>query len=239
MTSGATSRPYPELKPPLDWLFALAALGVVALYVRAIYFTPLEALQGAAQKIYYLHPASAVGAYVGVSIAALASIVHLWLRDERADRLAEASVEVALVFASIVLITGPLWAHRVWGAWWVWYDLRLTLTLFLWFVIVGYLVLRGAIEDVAMRARYSAVLAVLAALLIPFIHLSVYFQSARLHPEPIVIQPGRPKLPDEMLTTFLMSLAVLTFLAIALIRARYRYGVVKEALAAAEAERGW
>lgn len=225
-------------KPVFDWLFVLAVLLVAAIYIRAIYFTPLEVRQGAAQKIYYLHVPSAVWAYVAVSIAALASLAYMWLRDERADRLAEASAEVGLVFTTMVLVTGPLWAHRIWGAWWAWWDLRLTLTLFLWFVILGYLILRGAIEEPAMRARYSAVLAVLGALLIPFVHLSVYFSAARLHPMPIVLQPEEPKLPGEMLTTFLTSMAAFGVLCIALIRARYRLGVMRDTFAAAEAEGG-
>jgi heme exporter protein C len=225
-------------RPVFDWVFMLAVLAVIGVYVRAIYFTPLEAIQGAAQKIYYIHVPSAIGAYCAVSITALASVIYLWLHDERADRLAEASAEVGLVFMSMVLITGPLWAHKIWNAWWVWWDLRLTLSLFLWFVIVGYLVLRGAIEEPAMRGRYSAVLAVLGALLIPFIHLSVYFSTAHMHPDPIVLQPSKPKLPPEMLLTFLLGVSAFILLCLALIRARYRLGIIRDAVAELEAQRG-
>jgi heme exporter protein C len=226
-------------RPVIGGFFVVAALAVVGLYVRAILFTPLEAKQGAAQKIYYIHVPSAIGAYTAVSITALASLIYLWLKDERADRMAEASAEVGLVFMSMVLITGPLWAHKIWNAWWVWWDLRLTLSLFLWFVIVGYLVLRGAIEDPAMRGRYSAVLAVLGALLIPFIHLSVYFSLAHMHPDPIVLQPSEPKLPREMLITFLSGIGAFLLLCVALVQARYRLGELKDELAAIEAERGY
>jgi heme exporter protein C len=207
------------------WLFPVSVLAVIGIYIRAIYFTPIEALQGAAQKIYYVHVPSAVGAYLAVGITALASIIYLWLRDERADRLAEASAEVGLVFLTMVLITGPLWAHKIWGAWW---DLRLTLTLFLWFVVAGYLIMRGGLDEPAVRARYSAVLAVLGALLIPFIHMSVYFALPRMHPMPIVFKPSEPSLPGEMLTTFLLSMGAFALLCIALIQARYRLAVLRE-----------
>jgi heme exporter protein C len=227
-----------ESPPIFGWFFWLAVAAVAGVYVRAIYFTPIEALQGEAQKIYYIHVSSAVGAYIGVSVTALTSIIYLWLRDERADRLGEASAEVGLVFLSMVLITGPLWARHIWGTWWAWWDLRLTLTLFLWFVVVAYLVLRGGIEDTAMRARYSAVLGVLGALLIPFIHLSVYFSAAHMHPDPIVFKPSKPSLPPEMLTTFLLSMGAFTLLAAALIRARYRLGVERDQLAALDEDRG-
>jgi heme exporter protein C len=217
-----------EPKPVFDWFFGLAALAVVGIYVRAMVFTPIEATQGAAQKIYYLHVPAALGAYIAVSITALMSLVYLWLHDERADRLAEASAEVGIVFLSVVLTTGPLWGKVIWGAYWAWWDMRLTFTLFLWFVVAAYLVMRGGVEDDAMRARYSAVLGVLAALLIPFIHLSVYMFQARLHPMPVVLKPDKPSLPREMLTTFLLSFCAFSLFCLALIRARYRLGVLRE-----------
>jgi heme exporter protein C len=218
--------------PVLGWLFAVAVLLMAGVYVRAILFTPLEAVQGAAQKIYYLHVPSAIAAYFAVGLTALMSLVYLWLHDDRADRLAEASAEVGLVFLSGVLITGPLWARRIWGTWWTW-DARITLTLFLWFVVAAYLVMRGAIEDDAMRARYSAVLGVLGAILIPFIHLSVYLFRT-LHPMPIVLKPSQPSLPPEMLTTFLFSMTSFVVLCVSLIAARYRLGVLRDAAASQE-----
>lgn len=221
-------------RPIFGWLFVVAVICMAGSYVRAIYFTPIEALQGAAQKIYYLHVPAALSAYLSLSITALMSVVYLWLHDERADRLAESSGEVALVFLSAVLTTGPLWAKPIWGAWWTW-DARLTLTLFLWFLTAGYLVLRGAIDDGAMRARYSAVLGILAALLIPFIHLSVYLFRT-LHPMPILLKPSRPSMPNDMLITFLSFFGSCLLLCIALVRARYRYGVTRDALRLLESE---
>ena len=212
-------------RPLFDWLFALAVLGVVGAVVRVVFFTPIEATQGGAQKIYYIHVPAALSAYLALTISALMSMVYLWLHDERSDRLAESAGEVALLFTSVVLTTGPLWGKPIWGAWWTW-DARLTLTLFLWFVTAAYLVLRGAIDEPAARARYSAVLAVLAALLIPFIHLSVYLFRT-LHPMPIVLKPERPSLPGEMLLTFVLSNAAFLFFCGTLIRARYRLAVAR------------
>jgi heme exporter protein C len=217
----------PERRPILGPWFAVAAVLMIGVYIRAIFFTPAEATQGLAQKIYYIHVPSAISAYLAVSLTALMSIVYLWLHEERADRLAEASAEVGLVFLSGVLITGPLWGRWIWGTWWTW-DARLTLTLFLWFLVAAYLVMRGAIEEDAMRARYSAVVAVLAAILIPFIHLSVYMFRT-LHPMPIVLKPSAPSLPHEMLVTLLFSMASMAFLCVVLIGARYRFGIVRDA----------
>jgi heme exporter protein C len=216
-----------------DWLLIAAFAAVAAVMVRAIWFTPLEARQGAAQKILYVHATSAfVGLYLAFGLLAVVSGLYLWLRDEKLDRVAESAAEVGLVFLSVVLITGPLWGRPIWGAWWTW-DARLTLTLFLWFVIVGYNVLRGATEDRAMRARYSAVLGILAALLVPFIHLSVYLFRT-LHPMPIVLKPEAPSMPREMLVTFLGAFAAFTLLFVALMRARYRLATRRDALALLE-----
>ena len=225
------------VNPVLGVWFAVGLLAVVAVYIRAIFFTPIEAAQGAVQKLYYIHFPTALGAYIGIGITALCSIVYLWLKDERADRLAEAGAEVAAMFLVVVMSMGSIWAHVIWGAWWVWWDLRLTLTLFLFFVTIAYLVLRGAIDDPSARGRYSAVLGILGALLIPFIHLSVYFTDARLHPMPIIAKPEKPSMTPEMLVTFLSSFAAFSVLTFALIAARYRLSLQRETLAALEDER--
>jgi heme exporter protein C len=205
----------------------IAAVVAVALtYIRAIFFTPLEAVQGPAQKILYVHAPAAWVAFMAFGLVAIASVLYLWLREDRLDRIAESSAEVGIVFTTVVLTTGPLWGKPIWGAYWTW-DARLTLTLFLWFIYVGYMVLRGALDDRATRARYSAVLGILGALLIPFIHLSVYLFRT-LHPQPILMKPSAPSLPGEMLTTLLMAFASFTLLYVALLRARYRYAVTRD-----------
>jgi heme exporter protein C len=218
-----------------DWFFYVAVGAVLATAVRAIWFTPVEARQGPAQKIFYVHaPSAMIALYVAFALMAVASALYLWLRDDRLDLLAESSAEVGLVFTTVVLVTGPIWGKTVWGTWWTW-DARLTATLFLWFLIVGYLVLRGAVEDPAMRGRYSAVLALLAAVLIPFIHLSVYMFRT-LHPRPIILKPSEPSLSPEMLHTFLAALLSMLLFFVALLRVRYRLAMQRHDLDEAEGE---
>ena len=221
----------PAARPPgRDLLFPLSLVAVAGALARAVWFTPVEAMQGAAQKIFYVHvPSAMIALYVAFVLLAVTSALYLWLKDERLDRMAESSAEVGLVFMSVVLITGPMWGKPIWGTWWTW-DARLTMTLFLWFVIVGYLVLRGAVEDRQLRARYSAVLGILAALLVPFIHLSVYMFRT-LHPQPIILKPSAPSLPGEMLTTWLLSVGAFGLLFAALLRMRYRYAIERDRLA--------
>jgi heme exporter protein C len=214
----------------ISWLPTVAGAAVFATLIRVAFFTPLEAKQGAAQKIFYLHVPAAWVAFLAFFLVAVASGVYLWLRDARLDRFAESSAEVGVVFTTVVLITGPLWAKPIWGTYWAWWDVRLVSTLFLWFIYVSYMVLRGAIESPPLRARYSAILGILGAFLIPFIHLSVYLFST-MHPMPIVGKPSKPSLPNEMLLTLILSLASFTLLYFAFLQSRYRYAVDRDALA--------
>ena len=113
-----------------------------------------------AQKIFYLHVPAAWSALLAFSLVGIASALYLWLHDPRLDRFAAASAEVGVAFSAVMLTTGPIWAKPIWGTWWTW-DARLTLTLFLFFLFVGYLALRAAVHDPAERARFSAVVGIL------------------------------------------------------------------------------
>ncbi len=227
--SYATTRP----SRTIDGLLLAGLIAVAAAVTRAIWFTPVEARQGLAQKIFYVHvPSAFIALYVAFALLAISSALYLWLRDPRLDRMAESAAEVGLVYMSVVLLTGPIWGKTVWGTWWTW-DARLTLTLFLWFIVLGLLLLRQSIDERSMRARYSAVLGLLAAILVPFIHISVYLFRT-LHPRPIVLKPSAPSLPGTMLTTLLLSLAAFLLLFIGLMRTRYRYATDRDELLAVE-----
>ncbi len=210
------------------WLSLLAFAAVAAAYARAIWFTPPEAVQGYAQKILYVHAPAAWVAFLAFGLTALAGAFWLFLRDPRLDRFAESSAEVGVVFTTAVLTTGPLWGRPIWGTYWTW-DARLTLTLFLWFVYVGYLVLRGVIPERELRARYAAVLGILGALLIPFIHLSVYLFRT-LHPLPVVARTDGPQMPPVMLVTFFSCFVAFTLLYVAFVRARMALAAERDAL---------
>lgn len=211
----------------LGWWVTLAGLVLLTgVYVRALAFTPVERFQGPAQKIFYLHVPSAWSAMLAMALVGLASILYLLLRDPRLDRFAEASAEVGTAFSLVMLTTGPIWAKPIWGTWWTW-DARLTLTLFLFFLFLGYLLLRGAVTDAGMRARYAAVLGISGLVLLPFLHLSVYMFRT-LHPQPIVLKPSAPSLPGEMLVTLLLSFGVFTVLYVGFVLQRYALGRLRE-----------
>ncbi len=205
----------------------VALAGLAAVYVLALGYTPVEARQGMAQKIFYLHVPAAWCALLAFSLVGISSALFLWLHDARLDRFAAASAEAGVAFGAVMLTTGPIWAKPIWGTWWTW-DARLTLTLFLFFLFIGYLALRASVHDPAERARFSAVVGILGMLLVPFIHLSVYLFRT-LHPQPIVLKPSAPSLPPEMLRTLLVSTVVFTLLYVGLVTLRYGLGMAEDA----------
>ena len=206
-------------------LVGLALLAVV--YVRALGYTPVELHQGPAQKIFYVHVPAAWSAMLAMGLVGLASILFLLVKDPRYDRFAAASAEVGTAFCLVMLTTGPIWAKPIWGTWWTW-DARLALTLFLFFIFLGYLLLRGAVAEAGLRARYSAVLGICGLVLLPFIHLSVYLFRT-LHPQPIVLKPSAPSLPGSMLATLLFSFGVFTLLYLGFVMQRYAIGEGRDA----------
>jgi heme exporter protein C len=206
---------------------AIGLAGLAAVIVLVQWFTPIEARQGLAQKIFYVHAPSAWSALLAFSMVGLSGGLYLWLRDPRLDIFAEASSEVGLVFSTMMLTTGPLWGKPIWGTWWQW-EPRLTLTLLLVFLFIGYRALRNAFSDPSERARYSAIVGVLGLLLVPFVHLSVYLFRT-IHPQPILLKPSAPSLPPEMLRPLLLSLAVFTILYVGFVTARYGIGLLREA----------
>src|SRR3954452_23988669 len=208
-------------------LSAVGLLGLAGVYLLALRFTPVEVRQGLAQKIFYLHVPAAWSALIAFSLVGITSALYLWLHDPRLDRFAAASAEVGVAFSAVMLTTGPIWAKPIWGTWWTW-DARLTLTLFLFFLFIGYLALRASVHDPAERARFSAVVGILGMLLVPFIHLSVYLFRT-LHPQPVVLKPSAPSLPPEMLRTLLISTLVFTVLYVGLVTLRYGLGLAEDA----------
>ncbi|HET7274357.1 MAG TPA: cytochrome c biogenesis protein CcsA [Longimicrobiaceae bacterium] len=202
-------------------LAVLAGVGVLSAFYMIFFTVPTESSMGVVQRIFYVHVPSAWVAFLAFGIVALCSLGYLWLRDDRLDAIALASAELGIVFTTIVLLTGPLWGKIAWGAWWVW-EPRLTFTLLLWFIYVGYFMLRGATENPDKGKRYAAVLGIVAAVDIPLIHLSVtWFRSQ--HPQAIILRPEGPAADPLIVQTLMVSLAAftLTFFALML----YRYGL--------------
>jgi heme exporter protein C len=201
-------------------LAVVGLLGLMLVYSLSFFWVSTEASQGVAQRIFYVHVPAAWTTFLAFGLCALTSGMYLWLRDERLDRAALAAAEGGMVFGAIMLTTGPLWGRIAWGTYWTW-EPRLTLTLLLWFIFIGYFMVRGSTENPEKGKRLAAVVAIVGALDIPFIHVSVlWFRS--LHPQPVVVRPeDGPALPGDMLTLLLTSLAAFTVIFFGLFMLRY------------------
>lgn len=200
---------------------AVAAALVLASLYMVFFYAPTESEMGVVQRIFYVHVPSAWTAFMAFGLVALCSAGYLWLRDPRLDAIAVSAAELGLVFTTLVLITGPLWASIAWGAWWVW-EPRLTLTLLLWFIYVGYFMVRGAAENPDRGRRFGAILGVVGAIDIPLIHLSVQWWRSQ-HPKPVVMRPEGPQADPAILQTLFVSLFAFTFLFFSLLLVRYGY----------------
>jgi len=179
---------------------ATALMGTIAL-IMVVGYAPTERVQGIVQRVFYFHVPMAWTAYLAFFVVLVASIAYLWKRDMRWDALARSSVEVGLVFTTLVLITGSLWGKPIWNTWWTW-DARLTSTLVLWFTYVAYMMLRAYTPDLERGARFGAVLGIVGFLDVPIVHFSVQWWRG-LHPTPVVVRSD-PQLPPEMRVTLLV-----------------------------------
>ena len=200
-------------------LAVLGVLGTLALHWMVFFWTPTEASMGIIQRIFYIHVPAAWVAFFAFGIVALCSAVYLWLGDERLDQAAVSAAEGGMVFTSIVLLTGPFWGKIAWGTYWTW-EPRLTLTLLLWFIYLGYFLVRAATENPERGKRFAAVVGIVGVFNIPLIHLSViWFRS--LHPTPVVMKPDGPTLHPDMLLTLMVGLLSFTLLFLGVFLQRY------------------
>src|SRR5437868_4581469 len=160
------------MKRLLPIFAALTALLLPYALYQALVVAPTERTMGEVQRIFYYHVPSAWTAFLLFFVNLGASVAYLIWRNPKADALAVAAAEVGVVFCTVVLVTGPIWARPVWGIWWTW-DVRLTTTLVLWLIYVSYLVLRR-FSDSSQTPTLAAVLAIFGALDVPLVYFSIW-----------------------------------------------------------------
>ncbi len=215
----------------LGWIM----LGLLPIYAWTVVTAPTDSIQGTMQKILYVHPPLAYGAYLGFVVTAVAGGLFLRRGQERHDQLAIAGAEVGTLFCTLMLITGPIWARGAWGPgnWWVW-DARLTLTLLLWFVYLAYLLLRSFTEGDERTARFASIYGVLGVVLIPLNYWIIDLVGGRAqHPENI--QSG--SLGEGMGLPFLVGNLTLFFAFAYLLVLRWHVGVLRSAAETLEYDR--
>jgi heme exporter protein C len=169
-------------------IWTLPLLATVAL-TAALYLTfvwvPTERTMGIVQRIFYFHVPSFFTAVVAFLVGMVAGIRFLMTRDFRFDELAVSSNEIGVIFVSVNLVTGSIWAKPIWGVWWTW-DARLTSAFVLWLMYVGYLILRRAMDEPSQRAVISAVFSIFAFVDVPIVYMSIRWWRTQ-HPQPVLL----------------------------------------------------
>jgi heme exporter protein C len=214
-------------------LGVLTALGMLVTIWAALIYAPMDTLTGNVQRIVYFHvPVAWVSflAFFVVFIASIAYLVEYALGNRREDtrmahrrravrwdRLAWACAEVGVVFTTLTLISGSLWGRPIWGTWWQW-DARLTTTLILWFIYVGYLVMRSYMGRSDGGARAAAAVGIIGFIDVPIVYESVNWWNT-LHPSQFVLEG---QLPGPMALALMIGLATFTLLFVFLLIQVYK-----------------
>jgi len=205
-------------------LFALVVWGLYGAFFGA----PTEAQMGDVQRIFYFHAPAGIAAFLAFAVTGVASFLYLWRRSLAYDVIAHASAEAGLLFCTIVLVTGPLWARPVWFTWWTW-EARLTTTLVLWLIYIAYVLVRRYTENRDQQARFAAVLGIIGALDIPIVYRSVTWWRG-LHP--VVLTPsGGGGLDPAMRAVFIRCIVVYFVLYACLMAIRVSIGRAEDDLA--------
>jgi heme exporter protein C len=178
----------------IPWIGVGALVALAVWLAMVAWYAPVEAVQGPVQKIFYAHVPNVVPSYLGFVLTAIGGIGFLRTRRHHWEDLSIAGAEVGLVFCSLILVTGPIWAKPVWGHWWVW-DLRLLMTLVLWFIYVAYLFLRAFAFGSDAARTFSSIYGIAGIAAIPFVYFAVDLaRGDTLHPT----NPAREGLPPAM-----------------------------------------
>ena len=190
----------------LKVLFGISlAFMIASLYLIFIY-VPTEATMGVVQRIFYWHVPMAWIAFLAFFVVFISSILYLAKRESRWDRIASSSAEVGVVFTTLALVAGSLWARPIWGVYWTW-DPRLTSTLVLWLIYVAYLLVRAYVTNKEQGARFGAVIGIIGFLDVPIVALAITLFPTE-HPAPVIFTGG---LVGPMLLTFVISIVNFTF----------------------------
>ena len=219
------------MKRGISILAVVTALLLSSALYEALIGAPTERSMGDVQRIFYYHVPSAWTAFLLFLINFIASIVYLIRRNPKTDILALVSAEVGVVFCTVVIVTGPIWARPVWGIWWAAGDIRLTTTLVLWLIYISYLVLRR-FSTSGQTPVIAAVLAIFGALDVPLVYFSIWFFRTQ-HPSPVI--GGGGSLDPRMAHVLLINWAAFLCLAWLVSWTRYRLEVVKREVEEAQA----
>lgn len=205
-----------QYRVPLPAL-AAASLVLVTLALALVFFVaPNDADQGFSQRIFYFHVSIAFTAYACFAGGAWKALVHLWKRDPLADLESYVAVHQGLIFGTLVLVTGSIWAKISWGHWWLWSEDQLVLFLVLFLFYAAYFMLRFSVDPGPQRANLSAVYALFGVVLVPVSFLAIRLSQSLIHPQ--VFTRHGPNFGGWILAAYIVSQVAVLVLAYTLYR---------------------
>jgi len=197
-------------------LLGLTFFSMIASIYSVFIYAPTEQVMGHVQRIFYFHMGTVWVATMAFIIVFISSINYLRKETRRWDRLAYSSAELGVLFITLTIITGSIWAKPVWGTWWTW-DPQLTTTFILWILYIVYMILRSAVGNDAKKAKFAAVFAIIAFLDLPLVYISARMMRGI---SPVVFGPGGGGIAPEMMVALLLTLLAFTLLFIVLLKQR-------------------
>jgi len=188
----------------------LMALSIYTIFM----YVPTEDKMGIVQRIFYIHVSLGMVFIFAFFVVFCASIMYLWKKNLKWDRIAHSSVEIGLLFCTLVLITGPIWARPIWGTWWTW-DARLTSTLILWFMYIAYLMLGASSHSQSAGAKFRAVFGIIAFVDVPIVFMSIRWWRS-IHP--VVLKSNKFDMDPRMLHSFFITMGAVFLLYLVLMQ---------------------
>jgi heme exporter protein C len=207
-------------------LGAVVVLLVMASAYADFFVAPTERSMGEIQRIFYLHAPSGWAGMTAFFVCFVANLCYVLGRKQKWDWIAVSAAEVGLAFTTVLLITGPIWAHPVWGIWWTW-DARLTSTFILWMLYIAYLLLRGMVEEPDRRALLSAIFGIFAFIDVPLVFGAIRWWRTQ-HPQPVIMGGPGSGLEPTMRAVFFFSVLAMHALMVLLLSERYRLEKTRE-----------
>jgi heme exporter protein C len=197
-------------------LVVLTFIGMAASLYTAFVYAPTEPKMGHIQRIFYIHMGTVWVATVAFILVFVSSVMYLWKESRKWDMLAYCSAEIGIVFLTITIVTGAIWAKPIWGTWWTW-DPQLTTTFILWILYIVYLMLRSSAGNDTKKAKFAAVFGIIAFIDLPLVYVSVRVMRGI---SPVVFGPGGGGIAPEMMYALLINMAACSLLFILLLLER-------------------
>lgn len=207
-------------------LLILAFIGVIVSIYAAFLYAPTEPQMGHIQRIFYFHMGTVWVATIAFIIVFVSSIMYLWKGTRKWDVRAYCSAELGVLFLTLTIITGSVWAKPIWGTWWTW-DPQLTTTFILWILYIVYLVLRSTAGNDTKKAKYAAVFAIIAFIDLPLVYISVRVMRGI---SPVVFGPGGGGIAPKMMDALLINLTACTILFVVLLLERIDLEHMKDSI---------